>query len=167
MTIQLTKDQERFVHDAVRAGLYASEDAVVSDALARLKETLPKKTKRLARKAMTTKVAPPNPENPLSPDELNERLLAAGLVLRLPNPAADIDDADDPSHRDRGEVAAGNHYPRAALRRPRITSIQAPWSNVMFKRSALLEFVATRTIEQVGAIRLHCRQPSVKQGVFR
>jgi len=37
MTIHLSKDQERFIHDAVRAGLYASEDAVVSDALERLR----------------------------------------------------------------------------------------------------------------------------------
>ena len=42
MTIQLSKEQERFIHDAVRAGLYPSGDAVISDALARLQQTLPK-----------------------------------------------------------------------------------------------------------------------------
>ena len=31
MTIHLSKDLERFVHDAVRAGLYSSEDAVIRD----------------------------------------------------------------------------------------------------------------------------------------
>ncbi len=47
MTIRLSKDQERFIHEAVRAGLYASEDAVVSDALERLKQTMPKPGKKL------------------------------------------------------------------------------------------------------------------------
>ena len=35
-------------------------------------------------------------KQPLSPDELNQRLLASGLVTRLPDPALDIDDDDDP-----------------------------------------------------------------------
>ena len=34
-------------------------------------------------------------ETPLSPDEVNRRLLASGLVIQLPDPAQDIDDADD------------------------------------------------------------------------
>ena len=100
MTIHLSKDLEQFVHDAVRAGLYASEDAVVNDALDRLQQTLPKprpKPIRTSGKATKrTKAAPPKLNKPLSPDELNERLLAAGLVIRLPNPAEDIDDDDDP-----------------------------------------------------------------------
>ena len=33
MTIHLSKDLEQFVHDAVRAGLYAREDDVIRDAL--------------------------------------------------------------------------------------------------------------------------------------
>ena len=41
MTIRYSKDQERFVHEAVRAGLYTSEDAVVRDALDRLRQTIP------------------------------------------------------------------------------------------------------------------------------
>ena len=35
-------------------------------------------------------------KQPLSPGELNARLLASGLVTRLPNPAEDIDADDDP-----------------------------------------------------------------------
>jgi putative addiction module CopG family antidote len=47
MTIHLSKDLEKFVHDAVRDGLYAREDDVIRDALLRLKQTMPgKKTKR-------------------------------------------------------------------------------------------------------------------------
>ena len=40
MTIHLSKDLERFVHDAVRAGRYATEDDVVNDALARLRQAV-------------------------------------------------------------------------------------------------------------------------------
>ena len=42
MTIHLTKDLEQFVHDAVRAGQYASEDDVVDDAVDRLRRAIPK-----------------------------------------------------------------------------------------------------------------------------
>jgi hypothetical protein len=49
MTIHLSKDLERFVRDAVQTGRYASEDDVIRDALARLKETLPKNTKTPAK----------------------------------------------------------------------------------------------------------------------
>jgi len=42
MTIHLSKELEQFIHDAVRAGLYAREDDVIRDALTRLKQALPK-----------------------------------------------------------------------------------------------------------------------------
>ena len=51
MTIHLSKDLERFIHDAVCAGLYPSEADVISDALIRLKETMPKATGTPAKKA--------------------------------------------------------------------------------------------------------------------
>ena len=38
MTIHLTGELERFVHDAVRAGNYAGEDEVIRDVLIRLKQ---------------------------------------------------------------------------------------------------------------------------------
>ena len=41
MTIHLSKDLERFVHDAVRAGFYPSEDDLIHDALTRLKQAMP------------------------------------------------------------------------------------------------------------------------------
>ena len=41
MTIDLSKDLEKIVHDAVRTGLYAREDDVIRDALIRLKQSLP------------------------------------------------------------------------------------------------------------------------------
>jgi putative addiction module CopG family antidote len=42
MSIHLSKDLERFIHDAVRAGPYNSEDDAIRDALTRLEKTLPK-----------------------------------------------------------------------------------------------------------------------------
>ena len=47
MTIHLSRELEKFVHDAVRDGLFAREDDVIRDALLRLKQTMSgKKTKR-------------------------------------------------------------------------------------------------------------------------
>jgi Arc/MetJ-type ribon-helix-helix transcriptional regulator len=95
MTIHLSKDLEQVVHDAVRAGLYAREDDVIRDALTRLRETMPKAPampKQESRRAKATS----QKKQPLSPDELNQRLLASGLVTQLPDPAQDIDDDDDP-----------------------------------------------------------------------
>ena len=41
MTIRLPEELERFVHEAVLAGRYATEDEVVSDALERLRRQTP------------------------------------------------------------------------------------------------------------------------------
>ena len=93
MTIQLPNDLEQIVHDAVRAGQYASENDMIRDALTRLKQAMPKAgvipTLKTGRIQSTSQK-----KLPLSPDELNKQLLAAGLVTRLPNPAEDIDDED-------------------------------------------------------------------------
>src|SRR5437762_2540125 len=101
MTINLSKDLERFVHDAVRAGLYAREDDVINDALSRLRQAMPEAAQKPGKKV---KRATPAPEKqPLSPDELNRRLLASGLVSQLPDPAQDIDDDDEPPMVIKGE----------------------------------------------------------------
>ncbi len=42
MTIHLSKELEQFVHNAVQAGRYATEDDVVNDALTRLKQEMPR-----------------------------------------------------------------------------------------------------------------------------
>ncbi len=91
MTIRLTKDLEQIVQDAVRAGLYAREDDVIRDALLRLKETMPGDA---AAAHQDDKEDEPSEERRLI-DALNRRLIAAGLVVQLPDPAQDIDD-DDP-----------------------------------------------------------------------
>jgi Arc/MetJ-type ribon-helix-helix transcriptional regulator len=81
MTIDLPKDLQRFVHDAVRSGHYAREDDVIRDALTRLKQALPKVTQPK--------------KKPLTVAEIHQQMLARGLITRLPDPAQDIDD-DDP-----------------------------------------------------------------------
>jgi Arc/MetJ-type ribon-helix-helix transcriptional regulator len=93
---------EQIVHNAVLAGLYASEDEVIRAALTRLEQTLPKPA-RTSAKATKRPKADPQKQSPLSPDELNARLLASGLVIRLPDPAQDIDDDDDPPIVIKGE----------------------------------------------------------------
>jgi Arc/MetJ-type ribon-helix-helix transcriptional regulator len=92
MTMHLSKDLEQVVHDAVRAGLYAREDDAIRDALIRLKQTMPGDTEMAHQDAKGAQS--PAEEKPLI-DALNQRLLAAGLVIQLPDPAEDIDD-DDP-----------------------------------------------------------------------
>ena len=94
MTIHLSKDLERFVHDAVRAGLYAREEDVIREALTRMSQSFPENAVKLARKADPAQSAKSDEEKPLI-DALNQRLLAAGLVTHLPDPAEDLDD-DDP-----------------------------------------------------------------------
>jgi len=90
MTIRLSKDLEQIVHDAVRAGLYAREDDVIRDALLKLKDDMPKGAPTPRRKAQAARSAK---DKPLI-DALNQRLMAAGLVTQLPDPAQDIDDND-------------------------------------------------------------------------
>ena len=96
MTIHLSKDLEQFVHDAVRAGLYAREDDVIRDALTRLRQATPAAAVTPPRKkAKRTKATPPPAKKPLSIEEIHQQMLASGLLASLPDPALDIDD-DDP-----------------------------------------------------------------------
>ena len=85
MTIHLSEDLRRFVHDAVVSGLYAREDDVIRDALNRLRQSMPSETQIRDSK-----------QGPVMPEELLRRLFAAGLMTRLPDPSADIDDDDPP-----------------------------------------------------------------------
>jgi Arc/MetJ-type ribon-helix-helix transcriptional regulator len=95
MTIHLSKELERFVQDAVRAGRYATEEDVIRDALTRLKRTMPEPTPTPAKRAKRAKATPAKPKKPLTVAEFHEQLMARGLITQLPDPAQDIDD-DDP-----------------------------------------------------------------------
>jgi hypothetical protein len=93
MTIHLPPHVEKSLIDKVHRGLFPSLDAAMTQAahllLAKVEQTsaLPKaKAKPKATKAAG---------KPRTPEELNRRLLAAGLISRLPDPSQDLDD-DDP-----------------------------------------------------------------------
>jgi Arc/MetJ-type ribon-helix-helix transcriptional regulator len=93
MTSRLTKDWERIVHDAVRAGLYAREEEVIPDLLARLRQSLPENASGAAKKAKRAKVT--TSKKALTPDEFDQHLIALGLMSRVPDTDADFDDPDD------------------------------------------------------------------------
>jgi Arc/MetJ-type ribon-helix-helix transcriptional regulator len=95
MTIHLSKDLERIVHNAVLAGLYAGEDDVIRDALIRLERTLPKPAQTTGKKAKPAKLAPQKTKKPLTVAEIHQQMLASGLISQLPDPSQDIDD-DEP-----------------------------------------------------------------------
>lgn len=91
MTINLSRDLEQFVHEAVRAGFYARQDDVIRDALARLRDDL----SGTASRAKRTKTGPPQAKKPLSIEEIHRQMLASGLLASLPDPALDSDDDPD------------------------------------------------------------------------
>src|SRR5215469_7371929 len=95
MTIHLSKDQERFVHDAVRAGLYPSEDEVICDALDRLRQTIPAPAKKPGKAAKRPKPVSPKPKKPRTPAEVDQYMLEIGPLSQLPDTDADYDDPDD------------------------------------------------------------------------
>ena len=70
MTIHLPKDLETFVHDAVRAGCYASDDDVIRDALVRLRQAMADHQKK-----------------PMTEEEFKQQLIEAGMMTSLPTPA--------------------------------------------------------------------------------
>jgi Arc/MetJ-type ribon-helix-helix transcriptional regulator len=85
MTIHLSKELERFVHDAVRAGLYAREDDVVNDAVARLRQAMPEGITMPDQRA--THPTPTEQQKPLTKEEFQQRLIEIGLMSSLPTPA--------------------------------------------------------------------------------
>ena len=95
MTIDLSKDLEKIVHDAVRTGLYAREDDVIRDALIRLKQSLPQAAQTSGKGAKRTKAAPQKPKQPITEEEFLKHLAEIGLMTQLPDKAADFDDPDD------------------------------------------------------------------------
>ena len=103
MTIQLPKDLERFVHNAVRAGLYAREDDVIRDALTRLSQSLPENAAKTTRKVKPAKSAPQQPKKLLTPEELDHYMLEIGLLSQLPDTDADFDDPEDEPVTIKGE----------------------------------------------------------------
>jgi Arc/MetJ-type ribon-helix-helix transcriptional regulator len=82
LTIHLPEHLERYVHDQVRAGRYLTEQDVICDALERHRQSEP-----------TPASATGQPE--LSPEEiadqeLQRRLLAAGVISEIKPPITDV-----------------------------------------------------------------------------
>jgi hypothetical protein len=100
MTIHLSKELEKFVHDAVQAGLYARADDVVRDALIRLKQAMPGGSQMPGKPAKRTKAVP---KKPLTPAELDQHMLSIGLLSQVPDTDADFDDPDDEPITIKGE----------------------------------------------------------------
>jgi Arc/MetJ-type ribon-helix-helix transcriptional regulator len=101
MTIHLSKDLERFVHNAVRAGHYASEDDVVNDALARLREAMPRDVGTADRR--TKRAKPAKQKQPRTKEEFHRHLVEIGLMSQLPDTDADYDDPNDQLINIKGE----------------------------------------------------------------
>lgn len=96
MTIHLSKDLESSIISLVQGGRFSSVDEAMDEAARLLlKQSFTAATQKPAKKAGRAKAAMQE-NKPLSPDELNRRLLASGLVIQLPDPAQDIDDDGDP-----------------------------------------------------------------------
>jgi putative addiction module CopG family antidote len=110
MTAHLPEDLERFIHDQVRAGHYRTEEEVIRDALERLRRHI-----RTAGHIQDPPgsggdaAARPDPigerakddrheltaRGPLTDEEFQRHLLGIGLMSRLPDRDADVDDPDD------------------------------------------------------------------------
>ena len=91
MTIHLSKELEQFVHGAIEAGRYATEDEVVKDALVRLEQEMLRTADVAVQRSNPGKLS----DEKRLIDVLNQRLLAGGLISQLPDPAQDASD-DDP-----------------------------------------------------------------------
>jgi Arc/MetJ-type ribon-helix-helix transcriptional regulator len=78
MTIHLPADLERSIEAAVQSGRFSSVDAAMAEA-ARL----------LLRRSKRTK-----PAKKLTEDEIEQQMLADGLLSQLPDTAKDVDDED-------------------------------------------------------------------------
>jgi putative addiction module CopG family antidote len=74
MTIQLPEHLERYVHDQVRSGRYKTEDDVIRDALERHRQAL----------------AGPNRQEEPGSQELQRRLLDAGVISEIKPPITDL-----------------------------------------------------------------------------
>jgi Arc/MetJ-type ribon-helix-helix transcriptional regulator len=76
MTIHLPEDVELALRAEVQSGRFASVDDVIVLAVRRL-------------------LRPPPAKTPLTQEELDQYMLAIGVISQLPDTAADFDDPDD------------------------------------------------------------------------
>jgi Arc/MetJ-type ribon-helix-helix transcriptional regulator len=82
MTIHLPEHLERYVHDQVQAGFYPTEDEVISDAPERHRQARQRHTQATDQPELT-------PED-IADQELQRRLLAAGIISEIKPPITDF-----------------------------------------------------------------------------
>ena len=82
MTINLPEHLERYVHDQVLAGRFRSEDDVILDALERQRQAGQPPAKATGQPDLT-------PEE-IADQELQRRLLAAGIISEIKPPITDL-----------------------------------------------------------------------------
>ena len=82
MTIRLPEHLERYVHDQVQAGRFLTEDEVVTDALERHRQAQRQPAKDTSQPDLT-------PEE-IADQELQRRLLAAGIISEIKPPITDM-----------------------------------------------------------------------------
>ncbi len=82
MTIRVPEHLERYVHDQVQAGRFLTEDEVVTDALERHRQA--------QQKPSTDRSTPDLTPEDLADQELQRRLLAAGIISEIKPPITDM-----------------------------------------------------------------------------
>jgi hypothetical protein len=82
VTIHLPDYLERYVHDQVQAGRYSTEDDVIRDALDRHRKAEPLPEPPTGQPVLT-------PED-IADQELQRRLLAAGIISEIKPPITDL-----------------------------------------------------------------------------
>ena len=82
MTIHLPEHLERYVHDQVQAGRYSTENEVISAALERHRQAEQTPAKTTCQPEMT-------PEE-IADQELQRRLLEAGIISEIKPPITDM-----------------------------------------------------------------------------
>ena len=82
MTIQLPEHLERYLHDQVQAGLFRNEDDVILDALERHRQAQQPQAEATGQPELT-------PEE-IADQELQRRLLAAGIISEIKPPITDL-----------------------------------------------------------------------------
>jgi len=82
MTIHLPEHLERYVHDQVQAGRYSTENEVISDALERHRQAEQTAAETTCQPEMTTEE--------IADQELQRRLLEAGIISEIKPPITDM-----------------------------------------------------------------------------
>lgn len=94
MTIQLPPEIEHLLIAKVESGLFPSiEDAMTKAAYLLLEQIEQAKVSKTSARTKDRKIV--EPTQPMSLEELHQRMIASGKIARLPDTAADFDDPED------------------------------------------------------------------------